>query len=503
MPRHPFLGWELKAVESVLREAPVVAHNASAQLAHGVHTVVQFWEDPHNSAAHLDEDDPRLFKREDLTAWIVFTVVFFFLIFLDNWVLFRKRTVVSFGKACLFVAFWFSCACCFCTWIYFHRGSEDAFDWAVGYLLEWTLSIDNLFIFHMVFKKFGTPDDLKARPLFWGIMGAIVFRFIFFTIGEAAMHTFWWARIIMAVFLIYTGFKIAATDEDTDDPQKNPIFIWLSKHIPVVNGYDPHGRFCIRCKVHPVTGEAIVPKAKPGSDSDGLVPSSNASRADSVGSSEFGDAQPIIFDDKEYYETEVTDKDLGKPDEKSTESQGSNGTTGSGGNSREQESQRAQERENTRKDQIAKREERRKEKEKKYKWRATLLVLVVLCFELTDVIISVDSVSTIVAQIPDLYLAYTACTFALLGFRATFFVIEALVRLFALLRYGVAFTLVFIGMKLLLKGWIHVPAVVVFGILVSAIGMSMAASIVYEHCRGEKKPNEGASSTRSDRRAHA
>merc|ERR1719313_587377 len=101
------------------------------------------------------------------------------------------------------------------------------------------------------------------------------------------------------------------------------------------------------------------------------------------------------------------------------------------------------------------------------KLKATLLVAVVLCLEVTDVVFAVDSVSAIVAQVPDLFLAYTACVFAMLGLRALFFAIDELVKMFSLLCYGVAFILVFIGVKLILRSWIHVPPGVVCVLLIS------------------------------------
>merc|ERR1719482_241856 len=92
-----------------------------------------------------------------------------------------------------------------------------------------------------------------------------------------------------------------------------------------------------------------------------------------------------------------------------------------------------------------------------YKWLATLLLMVVLCLEVTDLIFAVDSVSAIVAEVPDLFLAYTASVFAMLGLRAMFFVTDELIRLFVLLKYGIASILVLIGIKLILHGWIDIP----------------------------------------------
>merc|ERR1719284_816395 len=106
-----------------------------------------------------------------------------------------------------------------------------------------------------------------------------------------------------------------------------------------------------------------------------------------------------------------------------------------------------------------------------------MLVLVIICLELTDIIFAVDSVSAIVAQISDLYLAYTACVFAMLGLRATFFVIDELVKLFSLLKYGVALILVFIGAKLMLRGWVEFHPMMVTALLLSTLMVSMLASV--------------------------
>merc|ERR1719277_2995692 len=109
------------------------------------------------------------------------------------------------------------------------------------------------------------------------------------------------------------------------------------------------------------------------------------------------------------------------------------------------------------------------EREAVHRLYATRLFLVVIVLEATDILFAVDSVSAIVAQIPDLFLAYTACVFAMLGLRATFFVVDELVKLFSLLSYAVAAILVFIGVKLCLRGWLHISPEVVCSILVSTV----------------------------------
>merc|ERR1719263_1866611 len=112
--------------------------------------------------------------------------------------------------------------------------------------------------------------------------------------------------------------------------------------------------------------------------------------------------------------------------------------------------------------------------------RATMLFLVVLCLESSDILFAVDSVSAIVAQVPDLFLAYTSAVFAMLGLRAMFFIVDELVQLFQFLKYGVAAILVFIGIRLILGKLIHIPPSVVCCILFGTLGMSMLVSWLYD-----------------------
>jgi len=120
--------------------------------------------------------------------------------------------------------------------------------------------------------------------------------------------------------------------------------------------------------------------------------------------------------------------------------------------------------------------------------RATMLLLVVICLEVSDMLFAVDSVSAIVAQVPDLFLAYTSAVFAMLGLRATFFIIDVLVKLFSLLKYGVSAVLVFIGIKLCCDHFYHIPPSIVCVILVSCISCSMVASLLKDEL--EKKQSK-------------
>eukprot|EP00933_Yihiella_yeosuensis_P080192 TRINITY_DN9359_c6_g1_i1.p1 TRINITY_DN9359_c6_g1~~TRINITY_DN9359_c6_g1_i1.p1 ORF type:complete len:433 (+),score=81.07 TRINITY_DN9359_c6_g1_i1:137-1435(+) len=359
------------------------------------------------------EEKGEMFKEEDWLHWLVFFVVFVGLLAFDNIVLFGKHSgPMSMQRAILYCGFWLACAACFCGFIFFTRGTEDAMAWGTGYILEWMLSVDNLFVFRSIFVVFHTPDAQKHKPLFWGIIGAIFFRIIFFVVEEALVHYFHWMHFILGAFLIYTGFKIVSIEEDDDEsPCENPLFLAISKKLHVVDSYAPTAKFFAKISVDAKTGEPVLPDWTP----------------------------PVLPADYD------ASKCAGDPT---------------------------------------------KGRDLDFQYYATRLLLVVVCLELTDVIFAVDSVSAIVAQIPDLYLAYTACVFAMLGLRASFFVVDEVVKLFCLLQYGVAAILVFVGAKLMLKTYIHIPEEVVCSILLLTLLTSMAASVVYSHFHPPEEDSE-------------
>jgi len=366
---------------------------------------LDFW-----SSVHLGPHGHyTLYRREDLVSWVVFFALFVFLILFDNLCLHRNNDKPSFAKASCYCLFWISTAGAFCGFVYWTRGAQAAFDWWTGYLLEWMLSVDNLFVFRTIFTVFRTPDDQKHKPLFWGIVGAVIFRMIFFILEEVMIHSFSWMHFVLGAFLVYTGIKMLFMDDDEASPEDNPILKRIFTIVPYVDSYAPEPRFFVNLPVDTKTGECVLePAAAAALCKVGEKPATEVS------------GHAVVWQN-----------------------------------------------------------------------RATRLCLVVVCLELTDVVFAVDSVSAIVAQIPDLFLAYTACVFAMLGLRATFFVIDELVKLFSLLSYAVAAILIFIGLKLALRSWIHIPPSVVCCILLSTLGLSMVASVIYEHFR-EKDDDEEA-----------
>merc|ERR1719498_1828627 len=191
-----------------------------------------------------------LFRAEDWSAWVTFTCCFFALIIFDNAVLHRNPKALTVTKAAIYTIFWIFAAFCFCGYVYWRYGASSAFDWMSGYLLEWMLSFDNLFVFHLIFSVYATPDHLKHRPLFLGLCGAVVFRLVFLFIGEYLMHAMNFAHFVFGAFLIWTGWKSVSEDDEDDDPSKNAMVVWLSKHVPFVNVYGSKGEFWVQCPVN-------------------------------------------------------------------------------------------------------------------------------------------------------------------------------------------------------------------------------------------------------------
>lgn len=373
----------------------------------------------------------RLWEWEDTDEWTVFFITFIVLILFDNLVLHRDEKKLTFNKACLFTCFWLSCAGVFCGYIYAVRGPVAAFDWATGYLLEWMLSVDNLFVFRSIFLVFRTPDNQKHKPLFWGIVGAVIFRMLFFVVGEVLVHSFWWMYILLGVFLIWTGVKVVFGDDEEANPRDSPLYKTIIKYIPYHDYYSSKGRF-----FDYLTLETERKNFGSGNDSRPQTPG-------------------------EYYSAsgDLTDR---KADEAAVCGGCAPGDEVVDGGFWTSENP-----------------------EPKSRLVATRLMLVVICLEVTDIVFAVDSVSAIVAQIPDLFLAYTACVFAMLGLRATFFVVDELVSLFTFLPYAVGAILVFLGAKLILKQWVHVPPQIVCVILFSFLLMSILLSVIFDRYQGK------------------
>ncbi len=264
--------------------------------------------------------------------WILFFAVVLVALFVDVGIVNRKAHAPSKKETLIWSAVWISLAVGFGIFVLWQFGSFKGKEFFTGYLIELSLSVDNLFVFLLIFSFFKVPKDLRHRVLFWGIMGALFMRMAMIFAGAELVERFHWIIYIFGVFLIYTGFKMFSDDEDAFDPEESRLVSLGTRYISIK---------------------------------------------------------------KEY----VGDKFLTVEDGKRV---------------------------------------------------GTLLLLVLVVVELSDVIFAVDSVPAIFGITTDRYIIYTSNIFAILGLRTFFFLLAEMADSFHYLRYGLAFVLSFIGVKMLL-----------------------------------------------------
>ncbi len=169
--------------------------------------------------------------------WIGFIVLIFILLALDLGVFNRKAHVIKMKEAILLSLFWISISVMFNIWIYFQFGEQKAFEFLTGYVIEKALSVDNLFVFLMVFSYFHISSVYQHKILFWGIMGALIMRAIFIAAGVTLIEQFHAVIYIFGAFLVITGIKMALMGDKKIEPEKNPVLRYLRKVVPVAENY--------------------------------------------------------------------------------------------------------------------------------------------------------------------------------------------------------------------------------------------------------------------------
>ncbi len=175
---------------------------------------------------------------ETVWAWILFNLFIFSLLVLDLGVFHRKAHVIQVKEALIWSGVWISIALLFNLGIFFYKGPDLALQFLTGYLLEESLSIDNLFIFIQIFSYFRVEPKYQHTVLFWGIVGVVVMRAIFIFGGVALIHYFEWIIYVFGTILILTGIKMARGGDKEIQPERNPIIRLFRKFIPVVSQYE-------------------------------------------------------------------------------------------------------------------------------------------------------------------------------------------------------------------------------------------------------------------------
>ena len=166
--------------------------------------------------------------------WIVFAVVVLSMIAIDLGIFTRKSHTVSFREALTWTGVWATLATCFGIWIWNSQGQTKGLEFFNGYLIELSLSADNVFIFALIFRNFGVPPQYQHKVLIWGVLSALVMRFILIGIGVQLINQFHWILYIFGAFLVYTGAKMLwSRSEEEEDPSDNPVVRYARRVLPL------------------------------------------------------------------------------------------------------------------------------------------------------------------------------------------------------------------------------------------------------------------------------
>jgi tellurite resistance protein TerC len=177
-----------------------------------------------------------------LGMWIIFSLMVLVMLTLDLGVFHRKAYAPSMSEAALWSAAWIALALAFASGIYFWHGPEVAAQFLTGYLIEKALSVDNLFVFVLIFSAFAVPAAYHHRVLYWGVLGALVMRGILIAGGTALLTAFHWIFYLFGAFLVVTGFRMAVEKERPVQPGQNPLVRWAGRVFPLTPDY-AGGRF--------------------------------------------------------------------------------------------------------------------------------------------------------------------------------------------------------------------------------------------------------------------
>ena len=264
--------------------------------------------------------------------WVGFSLFIVIMLSLDLGLLNRKAHTIKYREAWIWTGIWVTLALIFAGLVFNYQGTERGFQFLTGYIIELSLSVDNLFVFLLIFSYFKVPARFQHRVLFWGVMGALIMRLTMIFVGAALINRFHWIIYIFGAFLVYTGIKMFRHEDSDMQPDQTFIVRAVTRFLPISRHYDEQKFF-----------------------------------------------------------TTVDGKRTG-----------------------------------------------------------TLLLLVLIVVEFTDLVFAVDSIPAIFAITTDTFIVYTSNVFAILGLRSMYFLLAGVVDKFRFLRTGLAIVLTFIGIKMLL-----------------------------------------------------
>jgi tellurite resistance protein TerC len=311
-----------------------------------------------------------------MLAWVGFCVFILVMLAIDLGVFNRKSHEVSYKEASIWSAVWVTLALIFAGLVFVRMGQQKGFEFLMGYLIELSLSVDNLFVFLLIFSYFKVPTKYQHRVLFWGVVGALVMRISMIVVGTELIERFHWIIYVFGVFLIYTGFKMFRQEETQLEPDENPVVRLVTRFIRITRHYESNHFF-----------------------------------------------------------TRVNGKRAG-----------------------------------------------------------TLLLLVLITVEITDLIFALDSIPAIFGVTTDKFIIYTSNVFAILGLRTFYFLLSGVVEKFHYLKLGIGIVLSLIGFKMLVSAFWHVPTELALGV----VGLILFSSVIASLLWPKTEPEIHAEFTESD-----
>ncbi len=302
----------------------------------------------------------------DAWLWPAFIVVVVLLILGDLLLGHKENKIPSQKESLLWSALWVGLSLSFTAWFGYRYGTALGFEFLTGYLVELSLSVDNLFVILLIFKSFKIPANNQHRVLFWGILGAIIFRGILIVVGVDLIHKFDWLMYVFGLFLVFTGLKFVFESDKEKDVTDSALVKTLGRYIPLSTS-NSSGRFFLR----------------------------------------------------------------------------------EGG-----------------------------------QLKATTLFLALIVIEISDLVFAVDSIPAVLAITRDAFIAFGSNILAILGLRALYFVIAEWVSSLRYLKPGLAVILMFIGIKMLTAGFVHISSWVSLLVIIGVL--STAALTSWYAARAEK-----------------
>jgi tellurite resistance protein TerC len=173
-----------------------------------------------------------------LLFWILFNLFVLGMLLLDLGFLQRPGHAVKFREALAWSFTWILLACAFAVLVFLRYGHATAVEFVTGYVIELSLSVDNLFIFFLIFRYFRVAPDHQHKVLFWGIVGALVMRGVFIAVGIGLIRRFHWITYVFGAFLVYSGIKLLRQTDTGIEPEKNPVLRWFRRWVPVTESYE-------------------------------------------------------------------------------------------------------------------------------------------------------------------------------------------------------------------------------------------------------------------------